>query len=143
MRTAAVSQSTNAGQRIASNLGRPLHHLSLGGHSAAQPVPPKGFAFAIGDLVLARSWAASRDLRMMFRLDYGDKTEEYEEVIEFRRGRSAASSLIIWRSAEVVFVQPIPGRRKQHGSVAEALETVHPKPAVRLADITANVGAAR
>jgi hypothetical protein len=116
-----------------------MRDLSLGGHTAVQPVPPKGFAFAIADLVLASSWAASRDLRMMVRLDYGDKTEEYEEVIEFRSGRSTASLFIIWRSAEVVFVQPLPGRRQQHGSVAEALETLYPKPAIRLTDITANV----
>jgi hypothetical protein len=116
-----------------------MRDLSLGGHSAAQPVLPKGFAFAIADLVLARSWAASRDLQMLIRLDYGDKTEQYEEAIEFRSGRSAASLLIIWRSAEVVVVQPIPGRRQQHGSVAEALENLYPKPAIRLTDITAKV----
>lgn len=107
------------------------------GRHAALPVPPKGLAFAIADLVLAGSWAASQDYRMMVRLDHGDTIEEYEEVIELRSGRSAASSLILWRNAEAVFVQPMPGKRRQHVSVAEALESLRPKPSVRPTDIVA------
>lgn len=108
-----------------------------GRDAAALPVPPKGLAFAIADLVLAGSWAATQDVRMMVRLDHGDTTEEYEEVIEFRSGRSAASRLIVWRSAEAVFVQPMPGKRRRHASVAEALESLHPTPSIRLTDIVA------
>jgi hypothetical protein len=101
-----------------------MRDLILRGRSAARPVPPKGLAFAIADLVLAASWATSQDLRMMVRLDHGDAAEEYEEVIEFRSGRSAASRLILWRSAEAVFVQPMPGKRRRHASVAEALDSI-------------------
>jgi len=114
-----------------------MRDLTLRGRGAALPIPPKGLAFAIADLVLASSWAANRDHRMMVRLDHGDTTEEYEEVIEFRSGGSTASRLILWRSADAVFVQPMPGRRRQHASVAEALESLQPMPMARLTDLVA------
>jgi hypothetical protein len=48
-------------------------------------VPPKGLAFEIADLLLAREWAERHNLRMLIRLDHGAAVgEEYEEVITFQ-----------------------------------------------------------
>jgi hypothetical protein len=107
-----------------------------GGMAAARPVP-KGIAFAIADLVLAQSRAAFNDSRILVRLDHGAEDEEYEEVIALYTGRSSASRLIMWRSATVVVVQPILGRKQEFPSVAEALDSVFPRELTALSDILA------
>ncbi len=134
-RLSSLSEGVDACQHFAGALGQLMRDLILRSPSAALPVPPKGLSFAIADLVLAGAWAASQGYRMTIRLDHGDITEEYEEVIEFRGGRRGGSRLILWRSAEAVFVQPMPGKRRRHASVAEALESLHRTPRGRLTNI--------
>jgi hypothetical protein len=99
--------------------------------------PPKGIAFAIAELVLAKDWAAYHELRMTIRLDHGTEHEEYEEVLEFRQGAKAAFRGILWRNQHAVFIQPLVGRRQRFTSVAAALESLHPPAPVALSDIQA------
>lgn len=102
--------------------------------SASQPT---GLAFEITDLLLVRSWADLNNLRMMVLLNHGAESEEYEEVIVFHTVVSRFCRLIIWRDAHAVFVQPLVGRRRQFGSVADALESLLPEARVSLTDIAA------
>jgi hypothetical protein len=104
---------------------------------------PKGIAFAIAELVLAKNWAAFHDLRMAIRLDHGTKHEEYEEVLEFRQGAKAAFRGILWRNERAVFIQPLVGRRQRFTSVAAALESLHPMAPVALSNIQAMTWPAR
>lgn len=106
---------------------------------AAAGYAAKGIAFEIGDLIRAKSWAAFNDSRMFVRLDHGSEDEEYEEVIEFHKGVNSLCRVIMWRNHEAVFIQPMPGRKRRHASVAEALESLHPKQPVILADEIATV----
>jgi hypothetical protein len=93
----------------------------------AEPVrAPKGLAFDIADLVLAKNWAGYRDFRMAIRLDHGTDHEEYEEILEFRQGLRSAFRFILWRNEISVFVQPLLGRRQEFSSVTAALKVCAP-----------------
>jgi hypothetical protein len=105
--------------------------------SAAAGSLPKGLAFEIADLYLVRGWADLHDIQMDLRLDHGAEDEEYEEVIVFYINISPQCRLILWRSMEAVFVQPLVGRRLQYRSVSEALESLGPKQIPVLTDTTA------
>ena len=88
----------------------------------ALAAPPKGLAFEIADLLLAREWAERHNLRMLIRLDHGAAVgEEYEEVITFQTQACPLCRFTIWRDATTVFVQPLVGRGKQYRSVTVAL----------------------
>jgi hypothetical protein len=114
-----------------------MRDLTTRGIAASSPLP-KGLAFEIADLLLIGSWADLHELRMSIGLDHGVEDEEYEEVITFHTGKNSRRRLIVWRNDEAVFVQPLVGRREQHDSVAEALESLLPQPRTRLSDITAS-----
>jgi hypothetical protein len=114
-----------------------VRHLTKRGIPAAPSRRPKGIAFEIPDLLLIGSWASLHGLGMSIRLDHGVEDEEYEEVIAFHIGNGPLSQLILWRNAEAVFVQPLVGRRQQHDSIAEALESLLPKPRIILTDVNA------
>jgi hypothetical protein len=114
-----VSDHALACRGPAGRLGRIMRDLAKRGTIAA---PPKGLAFEIADLVLARNLADRHDFRMLVRLDHGAAVgEEYEEVITFQTNTSPLYRLTMWRNAETVFVQPLVGRGKQYRSVAAAL----------------------
>lgn len=85
---------------------------------------PKGLSFEVTDLLLASTWAERHDYRMAVRLDHGTETEEYEEVIALSAHRRPRCRFLLWRSAEAVFLQPLPGRRRRFASVADALATL-------------------
>jgi hypothetical protein len=112
--------------------------LTKRGVTAAPPHFPNGLAFEIADLVLVRSWTDRHDFRMVVCLDHGAAVgEDYEEVIAFQTKMSPLYRLILWRTAEAVFVQPLVGKAKQYGSVAAALESLLPKQGLVLTDIKA------
>ena len=115
-----------------------MRDLTKRGMTAVPPRLPKGLAFEIADLVRLRRWADCHAFRMLVCLDYGAAVdEEYEEVIAFQTDVSPLYRLIMWRNATAVFVQPLVGRGKQYGSVADALKSLLPTPHFRLTDITA------
>jgi hypothetical protein len=111
--------------------------LTRRGIPATPSRAPKGIAFEIPDLLLIESWASLHGLGMSIRLDHGAEGEEYEEVIAFHIRNGLLSRLILWRNAEAVFVQPLVGKRQQHDSIAEALQSLLPKPRIILTDINA------
>jgi hypothetical protein len=82
---------------------------------------PTGLAFEISDLIFAGCWAAVHDFKMQVRLDHGVTDEDYEEVVEFRKGSRSGCRSIMWRDAKAVFLQPIMGRKTEHASVEAAL----------------------
>jgi hypothetical protein len=97
----------------------------------------RGLSFRIADLVLLRSWAEAQGLSMTIHLDHGVEGEEYEEVVALSRTDRSLSQWIIWHDGHAVFVQPLIGRTQCHASVAEVVEALSPKLAVKLTDIQA------
>ena len=93
------------------------------------PVPPTGISFDISDLILLQGWAEFHDVRMVVELDHCVEGEEYEEVVGFYTNDSPLRRWILWRSASETVVQPLTGRGRRFGSVAEALETLMRAPA--------------
>jgi hypothetical protein len=61
--------------------------------------------------------------------------EDYEEVVAFHLGDSPLCRWIMWRSAKIVFIQPLIGRTQRYASVAEAFEGMTSKRQVALTDI--------
>lgn len=64
--------------------------------------------------------------------------EEYEEVVAFHPEPNPSCPLIMWRTAKLVFVQPLIGGRQRYGSVAKALDSrvMATMPCTLLTDIT-------
>jgi hypothetical protein len=60
--------------------------------------------------VVIREWADRLDFLSVVRLDHGMEGEDYEEIISFHAGVSDHCRMIMWRSAEAVFIQPMIGR---------------------------------
>lgn len=101
-------------------------------------LPPKvlkGLSFSVPELILVRSWSEANGLHMVVRLDHGSETEDYEEVLALHVGDSAVCRWILWRNAKLVFVQPLIGRARKYGSVAEAFEALVAEQDVALTDI--------
>jgi hypothetical protein len=98
---------------------------------------PTGLSFEVEDLVLIRKWADLNDVIVAVRLDHGIAGEEYEEVVAFQTRLRPVSRLIMWRSAESVFVQPLVGVRAQYDSVRDALASLRLKQRIFLTDIVA------
>jgi hypothetical protein len=90
------------------------------------PNPPMGLAFEIPDLMLLQGWADFHDIQMTVELDHCVEGEEYEEVIAFYARESQLRRWIIWRAADGIVVQPLIGRSRRFGTVADALETLVP-----------------
>jgi hypothetical protein len=97
----------------------------------------RGLSFRIADLILIGAWSEARGLHMAVRLDHGTETEEYEEVLAFHSQKSRPCRWIMWRDADAFFVQPLPGRTRRYGSLAEVFEAVAPEPPVAVTDIIA------
>jgi hypothetical protein len=97
----------------------------------------RGLSFNLEELTLVNSWSRSSSLRMVVRLDHGSEAEEFEEVLAIHVGDSALCRSIMWRDANVVYVQPLIGRTQRYGSVAEAFEALVAKQPVFLTDIEA------
>jgi hypothetical protein len=103
----------------------------------AQSPLPKGLSFEIADLRLVQRWTNLHGYHMSVHLDHGAEDEEYEELIAVHKERSRHCRWMMWRNAEAVFVQPIIGRRRQHVSVAAALDSLLPHQRLILTDIAA------
>jgi hypothetical protein len=95
----------------------------------------RGLSFSVPELTLIRSWSEANGLRMAVRLDHGSDTEDFEEVLAFHCGDSNLCRWMMWRDARTVFVQPLIGRARRYGTVAEAFEASAAKQRVVLTDI--------
>jgi hypothetical protein len=90
------------------------------------PTHLRGLSFSIAELTLIDGWAEARGLVMVVRLDLASATQEYEEVIALHPERRQPCRWMMWRDTEAVFVRPLVGRTRRHGSVAEAIESLTP-----------------
>jgi hypothetical protein len=88
------------------------------------PPPPIGLSFDIADLILLQGWADFHDVRMVVELDHWVEGEEYEEVVALYTKDRLLRRWIVWRSDSEVVVQPLLGRGRHFGSVADALESL-------------------
>src|ERR1700757_3558784 len=88
------------------------------------PTPPKGLSFEIADLILLQGWAEFHDVRMVVELDHWVEGEEYEEVVALYTKDRLPRRWIVWSSDSEVVVQPLLGRGRHFGSVADALESL-------------------
>jgi hypothetical protein len=88
---------------------------------------PTGLSFEVEDLVSIAEWADLNHVIVAVRLDHGLAGEEYEEVVAFHTRLNPPCQLIMWRSAESVFVQPLVGVRIKYSSVCEALASLQLK----------------
>jgi hypothetical protein len=95
----------------------------------------KGLSFSVPELILIKSWSEGAGLRMVVRLDHGSETEDYEEVLALHVGGSKLCRWIMWRGVQLVFVQPLIGRLRGYGSVAEAFEYLAARRHTVLTDI--------
>ena len=96
---------------------------------------PRGVSFSIADLILVGCWSEACGLHMVVRLDHESESEEYEEVLAFHQEMGGACRWMIWRDEEAVFMQPLLGRTRRYGCVAEAIEALTPRQAVVVTDI--------
>ena len=99
-----------------SEMGFPMEMLRTA------PTPPTGLSFDISDLILLQGWAEFHDVRMVVELDHSVEGDEYEEVVALYSNDRMLRRWILWRSASEVVAQPLLGRARHFGSVAEALE---------------------
>jgi hypothetical protein len=97
-----------------------------------------GLSFSIAELTLVEAWAEAQGLQMLVRLDHGSETEEYEEVLAFRATWGRPRRCIMWRDGEAVYVQPLIGRTRRYGSVAEAIATFSLNKPVAVTDVIAS-----
>jgi hypothetical protein len=88
-----------------------------------------GLAFEVDDLLAIQAWAKRNRIRMDIRLDHGVGDEQYEEFIAFHSDATPCF-LLLWRDENVVFAQPMPGRRLRFPSVFAALSRLHVKQGV-------------
>jgi hypothetical protein len=88
------------------------------------PKPPVGLAFEIADLLLLRGWADYHHLRMVVELDNAVAGEEYEEVVAFYDEACSLRRWNLWRSVRDIVVQPLIGRARHFGSVADTLDSL-------------------
>lgn len=97
----------------------------------------RGLSFSIADLIQVGGWAEASGLHMAVRLDHGAEIEEYEEVLAFHTQKGRPCTWIMWRDAEAVFVQPLPGRTQRYESVAEAIDAQMPQRPIVITDVMA------
>jgi hypothetical protein len=132
----ALSLAAPKSRRSAIRLGPVMRDLTRSGRTIPR-FEPKGLVFEIAGLILIRSWAAFHEVPTSIHLDHGAEDEEYEEVIALQTGSGPFCRMILWRNADTVFIQPLVGKARRHGSVAEALESLLVKQPIILTDIVA------
>lgn len=114
-----------------------MRDLTGGGRPPLNVRPPKGIAFEIAELLQIRVWAEGRGVGISVMLDHGVEDEEYEEVVAFKTNTGSLARLMIWRSVDAVFIQPMLGRGRCYDTVASALRNLAGSPPVGITDIRA------
>jgi hypothetical protein len=102
-------------------------------HSPATSLfhPPYGLSFPIEELVLVRSWAEERRLRMIVALDQTAETAEFEEMLILAPLDRETRTLTIWRTLGGIFVQLPNGRPRSFPTLEDALASLRPAPPKR------------
>ncbi len=97
----------------------------------------KGLSFSVPELTLIRSWSDANGLRMVVRLDHRSEAEDYEEVLALHVGERPLYSWMMWRGQRMVFIQPLIGRSRRFGSIADAFEDIAEQHSFVVSDIIA------
>ncbi len=92
-----------------------------------------GLAFAIEDLVVVRSWAERRNLRLSIILDRMSDGAEYEEMLVLAPAHAKRSTLTVWRTKDGIFAQAPHGPPHRFATVSELLSQVRPVRSRRVA----------
>lgn len=85
---------------------------------------PYGLSFSIEELVMVRSWAKERGLRMIVALDQTAEQAEFEEMLVLAPPDRNKRIFIVWRTLGSVFVQVPHGRPCPFPTLEEALGTL-------------------
>jgi hypothetical protein len=87
---------------------------------------PYAIAFSIEELVLVRSWAQQRGLRMTVRTDQVRDGAEFEEMLVVGPPARARPTVTLWRTATRVHAQTPNGRPHCFESLKDCLHALRP-----------------
>ena len=85
-----------------------------------------GLAFEIEDLVLLRSWAEQRHLRLTVALDRMLDGAEFEEMLFLSPSHAKRKTLTLWRTQDGIFAQTASGAPRGFASMGELLDHIRP-----------------
>ncbi len=87
---------------------------------------PYAVAFSIEDLLLVRSWAERRNLRLSVATDQVLDGAEFEELLIIAPPDRQRRTLTVWRTQTGVFAQTSHGRPRAFATVKDLLESLRP-----------------
>ncbi len=87
---------------------------------------PYAIAFSIEELLLVRSWAEQRDLRLSISTDQVLDGAEFEEMLIIMAAGRKAPTLTLWRTQTAVFAQTPYGRPRAFETLKTLLEALRP-----------------
>ena len=112
-------------------------------HQPTAPAP-YAIAFSIEELILVRSWATQKKLRLFVSTDQVLDGAEFEEVLVIVPQGRQHRNLTLWRTPTTVFAQLPQGRPRAFATLKDALEALRPAPdACELAAYAAASGVTR
>ncbi len=89
---------------------------------------PYGLAFAIEDLVAARSWAEQRHLKLSVVLDCTMDGAEFEELLVIAPPGARHRTMTVWRTQDGVCAQTPSGQPHSFATMADLLGHIRPIP---------------
>ncbi len=87
---------------------------------------PYAVAFSIEELILVRSWATQRKLRLFVSTDHVMDGAEFEEMLVIVPQGREQRNLTLWRTPTSVFAQLPQGRPRAFATMKDALESLRP-----------------
>ncbi len=87
---------------------------------------PYAVAFSIEDLLLVRSWAEQRGLRLNIATDQVMDGAEFEEMLIIAPPNRERRTLTVWRTQDGVFAQTPQGRPRSFACTKDLLEALRP-----------------
>jgi hypothetical protein len=85
-----------------------------------------GLSFAIEDLVLLRSWAEQRQLRLTVTLDQLVDGSEFEEMLVVAPPGGHRRTLTVWCTSDAIFAQTATGAPQAFPSMQDLLDQLRP-----------------
>ncbi len=87
---------------------------------------PYAVAFSIEDLLLVRSWAEQRGLRLNVATDQVLDGAEFEELLIIAPPGRERRTLTVWRTQDGVLAQTPQGRPRNFACVRDLLDALRP-----------------
>ena len=94
--------------------------------SPARPAAPYAIAFSIEELILVRSWAEQRGLRLTIATDHVVDGAEFEEMLIMAPPGRQRRTLTLWRTRTAVFAQTPYGRPRTFDTLKDLLDCLRP-----------------